>query len=191
MKINLNSSRWLPVLFVVAVLAMTACKGKKSQTSDVAKDTEHTDTAIDSTLYGVCGEGTAMHSLELITDMNDTLHLLIDENNDMAPVVLGGLMVGDRMAVIKGKADGEDVATKVINLTTLMGEWSSLDKHFTIEEGGEVRSTIKEETHPWTTWKILNGKLLLNKDTFSIQSLGRDSLALENDKGIFVYQRKP
>ena len=62
--------------------------------------------------------------------------------------------------------------------------------NFVIEEGGTVVSNIKAETKPWTNWKIFNGKLLLNKDTFDVVTLGADSLAIENRNGIFVYKRQ-
>ena len=64
-----------------------------------------------------------------------------------------------------------------------------MDKNFEIEEGGEVKSFQKAEKNPWTSWSILNGKLLLGKDTFDIDVLGPDSLSLENKVGIFVYKR--
>lgn len=37
---------------------------------------------------------------------------------------------------------------------------------------------------------MLNGHLLLGRDTFDILTLGGDTLELENSKGIFVYTRK-
>ena len=58
-----------------------------------------------------------------------------------------------------------------------------------IEEGGTVSSAILSEKQNWNTWKIYNGNILLNKDTFAIVSLGADSLALENRAGIYVYKR--
>ena len=82
------------------------------------------------------------------------------------------------------------VAKKVINLTTLQGKWTSLDKNFEILEGGTVKSNVQAEKNPWTSWKILNGQLVLNADTFSIDRLGGDSLYLENRQGIFVYTRQ-
>ena len=39
-------------------------------------------------------------------------------------------------------------------------------------------------------WKILNGQLLLNRDTFDITSLGADSLYIENQKGIYTFKRQ-
>ena len=71
-----------------------------------------------------------------------------------------------------------------------MGHWTSIDRNFEIEEGGTVRSSVKAETNPWTSWKILNGQLLLNRDTFDITSLGADSLYIENRNGIFVFKRQ-
>ena len=98
---------------------------------------------------------------------------------------------GDKMAVTGLKtADGELVATRVINVTSLLGHWTSIDRNFMIEEGGTVHSEVKAETNPWTSWKILNGQLLLNRDTFDITSLSADSLYLENQKGIYIYKRQ-
>lgn len=85
-------------------------------------------------------------------------------------------MAGDKMAVTGHKTADELVADRVINVTSLLGHWTSIDKNFTIEEGGTVHSAVKAETNPWTSWKILNGSLLLNRDTFAIDGLSADSL---------------
>ena len=148
------------------------------------------DTVADSTVYGVCGEGTAMHTVELITDAGDSVTYIIQEDEEGRSCVQGGLLVGDRLAVIGATdRDGERVATKVINLTTLQGKWTSLDKNFEILEGGLIKSNVTAESNPWTERKILNGQLLLNRDTFDIDQLSADSLYLENHDGIFVYKR--
>ena len=99
-------------------------------------------------------------------------------------------MVGDKVAVTGQKVDGELIADRVINITSLLGHWTSIDKNFELEEGGTVRSSVKAETNPWTSWKILNGQLLLNRDTFDITSLGADSLYIENSKGIYTFKRQ-
>lgn len=49
--------------------------------------------------------------------------------------------------------------------------------------------TVVNEQKPYTSWKIVNGKLVLSADTFSIYELGADSLYLENSVGIFAYKR--
>ncbi|MDO4160573.1 MAG: hypothetical protein Q4D41_08970 [Prevotellaceae bacterium] len=176
---------WIFVM-MIALLAC-ACNNKK-KTAPVLTPTIEKETVADSTVYGTCGENTAMHTLELITDKGDSIVYLM-EDTDSFSVVKGGLFVGDKIAVVSEKnAEGTLVAKEVINLTSLLGKWVSLDKNFDIREGGEVISTIKEP-RPYTEWKILNGKLVLSADTFDIYSLGADSLYLENAEGIFGYKR--
>lgn len=179
------------------LLVLAGCNSKKEKPNLQANDVEE---VADSTVYGVCGEGTSMHSLELITDTGDTLtYTILDAEADMDGMVTGGglvshveggLMAGDKVAVTGQKVDGELIADKVINVTSLLGHWTSIDKNFEIEEGGTVRSIVKAESNPWTSWKILNGRLLLNRDTFNINSLGADSLYIENDKGIYTFKRQ-
>lgn len=168
---------------------ISACRDKPQRNNNKVESSEQTTTQ-DSTLYGVCGEGTMMHSLQLITDCGDTIVFALPDSDDGAQTVVGGLLAGDRLAVVEGQpVDGEKCARKVINLTTLQGKWTSIDKNFEILEGGEVSSDVEAEKNSWTTWKILNGKLLLNRDTFDIDEIGSDSLYLENKVGIFVYKR--
>ena len=54
---------------------------------------------------------------------------------------------------------------------------------------GTITSTLQSEKSPWTTWKIWNGKLILSKDTFTVDKLGAEALSLENKDGIFVFNR--
>lgn len=176
-------------LFYIAfmLLVVGACEQKKAPQQFVNQIEEEVS---DSTIYGVCGEGTMMHTLELITNMEDTLEIFInDEDVDNSTLVVGGLMSGDRMAVTAYKTEDGLVASRIINLTSLLGKWSSIDKSFLLTEDGEVVSDVKLESTSWTAWRILNGNLLLNRDTFCIVNLGADSLELENNKGIFFYKR--
>ncbi len=181
----------LYLALALMLLSMQSCKQNKSAKVIVANDSVAETEVTDSTIYGVCGPGTAMHTLELITDAGDTLSLGIHDETDMVTSpVKGGLMSGDRMAVVTRLGEGGELeAVEVINLTSLLGRWASIDKNFEIMEGGELKSYAKAEANPWTSWKIVNGKLVFNKDTFDIYQLGADSLYLENDKGIFAYKR--
>ena len=192
MKYKKNNLRMLFTvswLWVIGYcLVFTACKDNVPKDSPVA-DSLVIDTIaiVDSTLYGRCGEGTAMHTLELITDEGDTLYFGI--NNDSVMNVRGGLGAGDRLAVIAGEDyDGEPQAQLVLNLTTLLGKWTALDKNFELQEGGVVVSNVTEPK-PLTEWKICNGRLVLSADTFDIYELGADSLYLENANGIYSYKR--
>lgn len=171
----------------VCVLLVAACTGNK-RISPVAGVVDNNDNVADSTVYGKCGDGTAMHTLELITDKGDSLTYTL-EGADTCANVQGGLFVGDRLAVIGTKdADGMLFARKVINLTSLLGKWVSIDRDFEIREGGVIVSSVKEPK-PYTDWKILNGHLVMSADTFDIYALGPDSLYLENNKGIYGYKR--
>lgn len=174
------------LLFALCATLIVGCnnKEKAKPVADFIADT----TATDTTVYGKCGDGTAMHTLELITDKGDTIVYTL-EGTDTCANVQGGLFVGDRIAVI-GEKGADDVmfAKKVINLTSLLGKWISIDKTFEIKEGGVVISNVKEPK-PYTEWKILNGQLILSADTFDVYTLGPDSLYLENSKGIYGYKR--
>lgn len=178
-------------MVVVLLVGFTACHEGKVNKKNIQIDSLSGDTIEedDSTLYGICGDGTAMHSLELISDEGDTLLLSMAE--DSISPVKGGLQVGDRMAVIVNDLDMKNkfgTASLVVNLTTLLGKWSALDKSFELQEGGVVVSNVTEP-RPIVEWKILNGHLVLSQDTFDIYELGADSLYLENRSGIFAYKR--
>ena len=145
------------VIAALAVILFVGCKDNK-QPAQVAATNEATDLSADSTVYGVCGEETGMSTLQLIRDSGDTLTYVISDGDE--EVVKGGLFAGDRLALTAyDNADGEHVATRVINLNTLMGHWTSLDKNFTLESGGEVKSAVKAETNPWTSWKSTTATL--------------------------------
>lgn len=178
---------------LVLLSCLMACNGNKQKNTDNSAATD-TATAADSTLYGICGEGTAMHTLQLITLTGDTLNLSLlpddADDADTRATVNGGLMCGDHLAVLATTTADGPIATKVINLTSLMGRWTSISRNFVIEEGGVVTSDVKAETHPYTSWKIYNGQLLLGRDTFNIVTLGPDSLAIENHNGIYLYKRQ-
>lgn len=170
----------------LCVIVVVGCHDKKEVKPVIDFETDSLIT--DTTVYGRCGEGTAMHTLELITDKGDSIVYTL-EGTDTCSNIQGGLFVGDRLAVIaEKKADDVMFASKVINLTSLLGRWISIDKSFEIREGGVVASDVKEPK-PYTEWKILNGKLVLSSDTFDVYSLGADSLYLEGEKGIYGYKR--
>lgn len=172
-----------------AVLASCDPRPNKA-TPDNDMDSTNIEQAADSSVYGIVGDGTAMHTLQVITDVGDTLDFVYNDDDTGASVVLGGLLAGDRVAVVSHQSSGEQVADRIVNITSLLGKWTSIDKSFEIREGGIVESSVKAETNPWTSWKLFNGSIVLNADTFSIESLGPDSLCLENTNGIFAYKRQ-
>ena len=165
------------ILFALSgmLLFLVGCKDKKPApmvVKPLADSMIVIENVPDTTVYGVC-EG-------------DTLYYQMNVEEDAH--VRGGLMVGDRLAVV-GSSRGDEglVAQGVINLTTLLGKWSSIDRNFEIQDGGALLSDSKEPQVG--EWKISNGQLVLRADTFSIYELGTDSLYLENKKGIYAYKR--
>ena len=178
-------------ILLFSFFAVFSCKEKAKNLSLTETDSIDNGLEADSTLYGICGEGTGMHNLQLITDSGDSIDCILMDDYEQANMGLrGGLLVGDRMAVIGRNVDGEFQATEVLNLTTLLGRWNSIDKDFEIEEGGAIQTYQHVEKNDWKVWKIFNGKLLLGRDSFQVNTLGPDSLVLENKDGIFVYKRK-
>ena len=172
---------------LLASLVIAGCGGKKNKANVECVSTLKQEVN-DTTVYGKCGEGTMMNTLELVTDSGDTVVYSIEEAAARGDVK-GGLLAGDRMAVVPAlDADNNAVASSVVNVTTLLGKWTCLDRSFELLVDGSVRSNVKEP-HPYTSWRLFNGKLLLSSDTFTISSLGPDSLLLAGSKGSVGYRR--
>jgi hypothetical protein len=176
-------------LFVLS--ALVACNNGKTQNADatgtdsLANEVE----VVDSALYGVVGNGTSMHSIELKDESGKTSTYQFDV--DMDADIQGGLFGGDRITLVLGKTDsGEKEVKKAVNLTSLCGKWTALDRNFEIMEDGTVKSSQNIESNPYTHWSMVNCNLVLNRDTFDVLYIGPDSLTIENKKGIFVYKRQ-
>ena len=174
-------------LFILAVVFSCKDSKPKSVMSQTGEGEDSVSTN-DSTIYGTMVDG-GMNSILLLTDAGDTLEI-IQNPDDTTEVVKGGKLSGDRFAVIAYKEYGDMMLRSAINITSLLGNWTSLDKNFEIKEGGEVVSNVQAENNAWTSWKIYNGKLLLSRDTFDVIELGADTMSLENKAGIFVFGRK-
>lgn len=148
----------------------------------------------DSTVYGTCVDATS-NTVSIRTNNGDTVQYVCadvySEDGKLSnSVVRGGKFSGDRMAIVGSIGEEENIAVSIVNLTSLLGRWTSLDRDFEILDGGQVKSSVEAESNPYTSWHIFNGKLILSKDTFEICELGPDSLILENSKGIYGYKRK-
>ena len=144
---------------------MMSCGGKGGQ-QNVAEEEEDTSAVnvipTDKTIYGICGEGTAMNTLQLLRDNGDTLVMSLT-NAIEAGQVFGGLLVGDRLAVLPNATGSEAVI--VINQNDLLGDWvmpnpidGSSEVGIRIKEGG-VAESIDQSSIIYKTWKIFNGRL--------------------------------
>ena len=181
-------------VFVAGVVLFGSCGGNKQQqyveeddNSTSMEDKEVTD----RTIYGICTAGTAMNTLEMITDSGDTLKLNISRANEMGKV-FGGLQPSDRLAVVPDSSGR--MALQVINLNTLMGDWvmpdpidGSAEVGIRIKEGG-IAESIDQSVIVYRTWKIFNGELEINlvregggdeqeDNRYELLILGPDTLA--------------
>ena len=158
----------------------------------------------DPTIYGICGDATSMNTLQLITDMGDTLTLDISDAQEQGKV-FGGVQTGDRMAVLAN--DDRTVAEWVLNQATLMGNWvmpnpidGSDEVGIRLKEGG-IAESIEQSAIIYKTWKLARGKLEIvlvreggteEEETYlyDIVKLSPDSLVYKDADDTFEYCRQ-
>lgn len=178
----------------LSTVMLLGCGGGKQQPeAEATQDSTVIEDVVlrDRTIYGICTDGTAMNTLEMVTDNGDTLTLSITNAQEKGKV-FGGLQVADRVAVVADNAKKE--AGLVINLNTLMGDWvmpdpidGSAEIGIRIKEGG-VAESIDQSVIVYRTWKIFNGELEIElmregggdeeeQNRYEILVLGPDTLA--------------
>lgn len=196
--------RIVSFVFALAIFSMVGCGGKRSQSAA----NEEPDSTVafvlnsDSLVYGICGDGTAMNTLQLITDVGDTLTLSIDEANNNG-LCFGGFQSGDRMAVM---LKDEATAKSVINQSALLGDWvmpnpldGSSEMGIRIKEGG-IAESIDQPTLIYRSWRLCNGKLEIvairegggdeeEVNLYDIVALGPDTLVYKDSEDTFEYTR--
>ncbi len=193
------------IFSIVASAVLTICScGNKSQQVPFDNGDSAEIVNADPTIYGICGVGTTMNTLQLITDMGDTLML------DLTPAqeneqVFGGMGVGDRMAVIP-TADRKSVEM-LINQATLLGNWvmpnpldGSDEVGIRIKEGG-IAESIDLTNITYKTWRLSRGKLEVvlvreggsEEDEISLYDfvkLADDSLVIKDVDQTMEYSRQ-
>lgn len=193
----------ITAIVACVVLMMCSCGGKTEKVP--FDDGDSADVAnADPTIYGVCGEASAMNTLQLITDMGDTLSLDISAAQE-AGMVFGGVQVGDRMAVIP--STDRKSAEMVVNQATLLGSWvmpnpldGSDEVGICIKEGG-IAESIDQNGIVYKTWRLSRGKLefVLVREggseedetyLYDLVKLGADSLVYKDAEETFEYSRQ-
>ena len=193
------------ILLAAAIVMTIGSCGNKGNQQVVENDADTTVVVSinrDSTLYGICGGGTTGNSLQLITDIGDTLNVSIAEANNNGRC-FGGIEVGDRLAVmLKNKS----VARLVINQTALLGDWvmpnpidGSSEMGIRIKEGG-IAESIDQPSLTYRSWRLFNGKLELvavregggdevETMLYDIIAMGPDTLVFKDSEDTFEYSR--
>lgn len=194
------------VLMAVAVMTMGSCGGSKNQQSAEEENDFESASVVsvnrDSMMYGICGDGSAMNTLQLITDIGDTLTLSIAEANEKGQC-FGGIQSGDRIAVL---LSNENTASIVVNQSALLGDWvmpnpidGSSEMGIRIKEGG-IAESIDQPSVIYRSWRLFNGKLEIVSireggaeeeeiDLYDLVSLGSDSLKFKDAEDIYEYGR--
>jgi hypothetical protein len=157
----------------------------------------------DTMIYGFCASGSAMNTLQIITDGGDTLTLSVVEARNKNQV-FGGYALGDEIAVTVNSDTTE--AIMVVNKSTLNGDWvmpnpidGSSYQGISIMKGGTAES-IDQSNITYKSWMLFNGRLLIvasrddgpGKDEtlqFKILRLTTDSLFLSDGDDIYEYAR--
>ena len=192
------------VTMATVAISMGSCgsKGAQPVVESEPDSTEVVSIIRDSTIYGICGDGSAMNTLQLITDVGDTLNLSVTEAKEKGKC-LGGFQSGDRMAVmLKDKS----TAKLVINQSALLGDWvmpnpmdGSSEMGISIKEGG-IAESIEQPSLTYRSWKLFNGKLeiiairedagdMVETNLYDIVSIGPDSLVFKDSEDIYEYSR--
>lgn len=192
------------ITFATVATVAGSCGNKGNQpTAEVQADTSVVVIVNrDSTLYGICGDESAMNTLQLITDVGDTVEISVAAANEEGRC-LGGLQSGDRMAVI---LRSKGVARQVINQSALLGEWvmpnpldGSSEMGFRIKEGG-IAESIDQPSLTYRSWRLFNGKLEMDAiregggdveeiALYDIVAIGTDSLVIKDSEDTYEYTR--
>lgn len=186
-----------------AVLMMGSC-GNKSDNVPFDNGDSAAVANADPTIYGICGEETSMNTLQIITDMGDTLTLDVSNAQENGQV-FGGMHTGDRMAVLANA--NKTTAEMVINQAALLGNWvmpnpidGSDEVGISIKEGG-IAESIAQSTIIYKTWRLYRGKLEIvlireggseedETNLYDIVKLGADSLVYKDAEETFEYSRQ-
>lgn len=192
------------LIAAAVVVTFSNCGGKSQPVPFDSGDSTDMSSMQDPTIYGVCGEGTAMNTLEVVTDLGDTVRLDIAYARDNNQVY-GGLQAGDRMAVVPNAKNTE--ALIVVNQVALLGNWvmpnpldGSDEVGFCIKEGGIVEG-IEQSSITYKTWRLVRGKLELidiregagdeeEITLYDIVRLTPDSLILKEGEDLYEYGRQ-
>lgn len=191
------------MMVAVGVWMMASCGNKAQQVAFEEIDSTGVVKA-DPTIYGVCGEATAMNTLQLLTDTGDTLSIDLEDAQEHGRV-MGGLQTGDRLAVVP--TEDMKSAVMVINQTSLLGNWvmpnpidGSDEVGICIKEGG-VAEGIEQSVIVYKTWRLVKGQLEIimtheggsGEDElylYDIVKLGPDSLTFKDSEETFEYSRQ-
>jgi hypothetical protein len=153
---------FIPIAIMLFAYVLAGCGSRKGDSVGSVAEVDVEYLHRDTTLYGVCGKATTMNTLQLISDMGDTIIISIAKAQERGDVY-GGIRVGDRMAVLPNVDSTE--AISVINISGMLGNWVMEDA---IDGGNEVgicfkdggvAESINHTNIQYKSWRLNNGVL--------------------------------
>jgi len=148
-------------------------------------------------LQGTIGDGTSMNELEIINSNGDTVYITVP-----GELVKGEINPGDCVDVVFYANEDENLATTVINVSSLCHVWSTkkdgLNQSLELDDKG-VAITYNSNVD-YCNWQLKNGCLILKKsrpigsekkeeaDTFDIMKLTDSQLVIMNGQEETVYE---
>ena len=115
----MKKAYFFTIITTIAVL-LIGCGRKDSQSSSLSNEEQTSYILRDTAIYGFCAEGSAMNTLQIITDAGDTITVSTVKAREKDKVI-GGYAIGDEIALI-ANADTTQ-ALLVINKSLLNGDW--------------------------------------------------------------------
>lgn len=192
----------LPILIAIAAL-LTACVGSTTggaSENDSTLSVQGTVNRIEDAkeIEATIGDGTTMHTVEVVTDQMDTLYVEIENGS-----VCGGLRAGQRIDLLYRRTDDAFVAITAVNISALLHLWTRErspqgTQSIELNAGGRA-ATYDMDPAVYHSWALHGGQLLLTcnpipgveqsgyTDTFDIMLLTADTLVISNQHGQQVY----
>lgn len=193
----------LMAVCVLAGLAAACSMDRKSNGDESEKKMQIVGQMTDNAVYGTLEDVDADGLLHVCVESGDTLTVKLLDDDSMS----GEMIPGSRLSIVMADSKGT-VASKVVNLTMLFGEWVELSPlaegtycGIKIMDGGSAAS-INSQTTNYEGWRLLEGRLLLMSsamglgseeqmvDTFEITKLTQDSLSLSSSGFKFYFCRQ-
>ncbi len=199
----MNRTTILTIALLLTIMQFSCERKKKAEMAAYDDWVEYQVEKADTTIYGICMDGSAMHSLQLLSDNGDTLLLDLNDVQE-AGKVFGGYKVGDRMAVLYNRKGSK--TSMVVNLNTLLGDWVMInpmdgnsEMGMCVRDGGILES-INQSNITYQTWRFAEGKLELvgvrdfdgsyeETEVYDFKILTEDSLVIENADETLEYSR--
>ena len=196
-------------LLPLAALLLAACGGNGSSSVETPAEGDSIGTVQGTVsrvsepeeIEGTIGDGTTMHSVEIVTDGMDTLYVEIEQG-----LVAGGLRAGQRIDILYRRTESGLVANAAVNISALEHLWTRPrsqggTQSLELDHGGHA-TTYDMEPLTYDRWSLHGGRLLLTcskvpgvessgfTDTFDIMMLTMDTLVISDENGLQVYWRE-